>query len=198
MLLPQRGGGRDFSPNLQQSRSPLIVTLAVASGFRVWEKEGRKEQGTLHIKPTKEDCNVPAEILLLHPKGLTLNPLYVKLNFASPKGPVISFFQRIFPWYLLLSIMGKSMDLFILFYFCRCFTLGNGWGVGHSCPPPQVRHGSLFQDALLLSGYLLASGLPMAFNQLQYVFSWKNRNKELLPNSSPDNYVLIFKGVTIA
>ncbi len=62
------------------------------------------------------------------------------------------------------------------------------------CPPPQVGQGSLFQNALLLSGYVLASGLPISFNPLQYVFSWKNRNKEELPNSSPNNYVLIFKG----
>jgi hypothetical protein len=31
------------------------------------------------------------------------------LNFSSPKGAGISFFQRIFPWYLL-SFMGKSME----------------------------------------------------------------------------------------
>ncbi len=111
VLLPRggEGGGVCFLPNLQQSRSPLIVTLAVASGFRVWKEEGRKEQGTSHIKPTKEDGKVAAEIVLLHPKGLTLNPLYIKLNFSSPKGAGISFFQRIFPWYLL-SFMGKSME----------------------------------------------------------------------------------------
>jgi hypothetical protein len=82
------------------------------------------------------------------------------------------------------------MDLFI----GRCFTLGNGWGVGHLCPLPRVDRGSLFQNALLLSGYLLASETPLAFNPLQYVFSQENRNKEVLPNSSPNNYVLIFKG----
>jgi hypothetical protein len=34
--------------------------------------------------------------------------------------------------------------------------------------------------ALHLSGYLLASGLPMAFIPIQYVFSWKNRNKRVV------------------
>ncbi len=75
--------------------------------------------------------------------------------------------------------------VWIYLFICRCFTLGNGWGVGHLCPPPQVGQESLFQNPLLISGYVLVSGWPMAFNPLQYAFLGKIEIKRCWPILAP-------------
>jgi hypothetical protein len=97
----EKGGGEGAGLGFLTKSETVEVSTNCNLGSCKWFQvlgRGRKGQGTSHIKPTKEDGIVPAEIVLFHPKGLTLNPLYIyQVEFFLPERGRHFLFPKDFP-----------------------------------------------------------------------------------------------------